>query len=216
MKKINTILFDLDGTLLDTNELNFQSYIHTFERFFPGEYTRETVVPFYGETLQVTFSKVAKDQAMTDEMLKTYRNFNIDKHDEMAVAFDDVEEVLEILHNAGYKMAIVTSKKKDFAMRGLKIIGIDKYFDEVVSYDCVKNPKPDAEPIHLALAKLGKTSDEAVMIGDNHQDIVSGKNAGTKTICVGWTIHEKAKMEKYNPDYFIEKMFDLLTLLKVL
>lgn len=215
MGEINTLLFDLDGTLLDTNELIIQSFLHTAETYFPGEYDREKVMAFYGDTLENSFGRVAKDEAMTAAMVKTYRTFNLAKHDEMAVAFDAVYEVLEKLHDAGYTMAIVTSKKLDTAIRGLKLIDIEKFFDVVVSSDCVKNPKPHAEPIEMALEKLGKTAEEAMMVGDNHHDIVSGQNANVKTVCVGWTIHGTEKMKSYHPDFIIDSMHELLAILNV-
>lgn len=215
MKKIDTLLFDLDGTLLDTNELIISSFLHTMETHFPGEYDREKVMRFYGGTLEDSFGSVAKDEAMTMEMVKTYRTFNLDKHDEMAVAFDGVYEVLEKLHNAGYKMAIVTSKKLDSAIRGLKLIDIEKFFDVVVSADCVQNHKPHHEPVEMALEKLGKAPDVAMMVGDNYHDIESGHSAGTKTVCVSWTIHDIEKMKSYHPDFIIETMHELLNVLAV-
>lgn len=215
MKNIDTILFDLDGTLLDTNELIIQTFLHTAEVYFPGEYDREKVMTFYGETLETTYGRIARDDEMVNEMIKTYHAFNSARHDEMVGTFDGVYEVLEKLHAAGYKMAIVSSKRRDMAIRGLKLFDIEKFFDVVVTADCVDNPKPHAEPIRMALEKLGKMAESAIMIGDNHHDIESGKNANVKSVCVGWTLHDIEMMRSYNPDFIINTMHDLLEILDV-
>ena len=208
---INTILFDLDGTLIDTNELIISTYLHTLEKYFPGKYTREDVLPFLGPTLHDVFG--AMDPDRVEEMVLEYRTYNLENHDALVKEFVGVMETIEILKKKGYKLAIVTTKREDVAFKGLRLMKLDSYFDVMIAYDHVKKVKPDPEPIYLALEKLGSKPKEALMVGDNFHDVLAGKNAGTKTAGVAWSIKGREYLAKYEPDYMLENMTDLLSIL---
>ncbi|WP_045518144.1 pyrophosphatase PpaX [Neobacillus niacini] len=208
---INTILFDLDGTLIDTNELIISTYLHTLEKYYPGKYTREDVLPFLGPTLHEVFG--AMDPERVEEMVLEYRTYNLANHDILVKEFIGVMETIETLKKKGYKLAIVTTKREDVAFKGLRLMKLDSFFDVMVAYDHVKKVKPDPEPIFLALEKLESKPEEALMVGDNFHDVLAGKNAGTKTAGVSWTIKGREYLAKYEPDYMLENMADLLTIL---
>jgi pyrophosphatase PpaX len=208
---ITTILFDLDGTLIDTNELIISTYLHTLEKYYPGKYTREDVLPFLGPTLHEVFEGMDPDRV--EEMILEYRTFNIANHDAMVKEFTGVIETLQVLKEKGYKLGIVTTKKHDVALKGVNLMKLEAFFDVVIAYDHVKKVKPDPEPIYLALEKLQAIPEEALMVGDNYHDVLAGKNAGTKTAGVAWTIKGREYLAKYEPDYMLENMTDLLTIL---
>jgi pyrophosphatase PpaX len=208
---ITTILFDLDGTLIDTNELIISTYLHTLEKYFPGKYGREDVLPFLGPTLHEVFG--AMDPERVEEMVLEYRTYNLANHDAFVKEFVGVMETVETLKKKGYKLAIVTTKREDVAFKGLRLMKLDSFFDVMIAYDHVKKVKPDPEPIFLALEKLGSKPEETLMVGDNFHDVLAGKNAGTKTAGVAWTIKGRDYLAKYEPDYMLENMTDLLTIL---
>jgi pyrophosphatase PpaX len=208
---INTILFDLDGTLIDTNELIISTYLHTLEKYFPGKYTREDVLPFLGPTLHEVFGEMDPDRV--EEMVLEYRTYNLANHDALVKEFVGVMETIETLKKKGYKLAIVTTKREDVAFKGLRLMKLDSYFDVMIAYDHVKKVKPDPEPIFLALEKLGSKPEEALMVGDNFHDVLAGKNAGTKTAGVAWSIKGREYLAKYEPDFMLENMTDLLRIL---
>jgi len=208
---INTILFDLDGTLIDTNELIISTYLHTLEKYYPGKYTREDVLPFLGPTLHEVFGKM--DPERVEEMVLEYRTYNLANHDALVKEFVGVMETIETLKKKGYKLAIVTTKREDVAFKGLRLMKLDSFFDVMIAYDHVKKVKPDPEPIFLALDKLGSKPEEALMVGDNFHDVLAGKNAGTKTAGVAWSIKGREYLAKYEPDFMLENMTDLLTIL---
>jgi pyrophosphatase PpaX len=208
---INTLLFDLDGTLIDTNELIISTYLHTLEKYYPGKYTREDVLPFLGPTLHEVFGKMDPDRV--EEMVLEYRTYNLANHDALVKEFVGVMETIETLKKKGYKLAIVTTKREDVAFKGLHLMKLDSYFDVMIAYDHVKKVKPDPEPIFLALEKLGSKPEEALMVGDNFHDVLAGKNAGTKTAGVAWSIKGREYLAKYEPDFMLENMTDLLTIL---
>ncbi|WP_423799582.1 pyrophosphatase PpaX [Neobacillus sp. SAB-20_R2A] len=209
--KITTILFDLDGTLIDTNELIIASYLHTLEKFYPGKYQREHVLPFMGPTLSEAFSTVDPEQV--DDMIAEYRAFNVANHDSFVKEFPGVFETIQALKEKGYKLAIVTTKRLDVAMMGLRLTKMDSFFDTVIALDHVTKVKPDPEPILKALEQLGSSPSEAMMVGDNLHDILGGKNAGVLTAGVAWSAKGRNHIAEQNPDYILEEMPDLLKIL---
>ncbi len=209
--KITTVLFDLDGTLIDTNELIIATYLHTLEKYYPSKYVREDVLPFLGPTLHEAFGGIDPDRV--EEMITEYRAFNIAKHDELVTEFPNVSETIKALKERGYKLGIVTTKRLDVAMMGLRLMNLEPFFEVIVAYEHVTRTKPDPEPIFKALEQLGSTPSESIMVGDNFHDILAGKNAGTMTAGCAWSIKGREYVASYEPDYMLENMADLLTVL---
>ncbi|WP_110112493.1 pyrophosphatase PpaX [Bacillus sp. CGMCC 1.16541] len=208
---VNTILFDLDGTLIDTNELIISSFMHTLDHFYPNQYTREDVHAFMGPPLYDTFVKMDKDRV--DEMVQYYRDYNISNHDVFVTEFEGVMEAVQWLYEQNYKLGIVTTKQRNTVMMGLKLTKLDQFFDVIVTIDDVEHAKPHPEPIEKALIQLNAKPEETLMIGDNHHDIVGGQNAGTKTAGVAWSAKGREHLAHYNPDFMLENMRDLIDIL---
>ena len=112
-------------------------------------------------------------------------------------------------------MAMVTSRLKNTTYQGLEKYEIIDYFDVVVTADDTDKHKPDPTPIHIALEKLSSTPEESLMLGDTMFDILCAKNAGVKSVLVGWAmaVTEEEKNGPDNPDYIIETAEALLELL---
>jgi pyrophosphatase PpaX len=153
------------------------------------------------------------DPNRVEEMVLDYRTYNLANHDALVKEFVGVMETIETLKIKGYKLGIVTTKREDVAFKGLRLMKLDSYFDVMIAYDHVKKVKPDPEPIFLALEKLGSKPEEALMVGDNFHDVLAGKNAGTKTAGVAWSIKGREYLAKYEPDFMLENMTDLLRIL---
>ena len=207
VKPITTLLFDFDGTLLDTNELIIGSFQHVLNGRFPGKFTREDILHFLGPPLIDSFNTIDPENA--EAMVTEYREWNHLMHDELAREFDGVSESLKQLKTSGLKMAIVSTKRNETIMRGLRLLDAEGIFDVIVGLDDVTRPKPDPEPILLALSKVGSTIEEALMIGDNSHDIEGGKNAGVRTAGVSWSIKGEAFLQSLNPDYMLQHLSDL-------
>ncbi len=148
-------------------------------------------------------------------MIQTYRDFNISNHDLLVKEFDGVYETVKTLKEKGYKLGIVTTKMMNTVKMGLVLSKLDQFFEVVVAIDHVKNIKPDPEPIFKALDQLDSVPEEAIMVGDNYHDILGGKNAGTKTAGVSWSLKGREALEEYGPDYMLDNMRDLLPILGV-
>lgn len=211
--KINTLLFDLDGTLINTNELIIESFLHTLNKYYPDKYKREDIFPFIGPTLYETFESINPEKM--EEMVQIYRKFNHEQHDKLVTEFETVFETIQTLKEKGFKLGIVTTKIRTTVNMGLKLTKLDQFFDVVVTLDDVEHAKPNPEPIFKALEQLDAKPEEAIMVGDNHHDIGAGKNAGTKTAGVAWSIKGRDYIESFQPDYVLDKMSDLLAIVGV-
>lgn len=202
---IRTLLFDLDGTLIDTNPLILKSFEHTLSYYYPDRtFTEAELLPFIGPTLEKSFSAMNTEQ--WKEMVAFYRSYNIAMHDALVLEYPGVLDGLRRLHEAGYKMAVVTSKSRRVALRGIELFGLTSLFDAVIAADDVTEEKPAVEPFEKAMQLLGSTPDETIMVGDNDTDILGGKNAGLKTVAVGWAIKGRAYLEALEPDVIIDSM----------
>lgn len=212
-RNLKTALFDLDGTLINTNELIINSFLHTLNKYYPNQYQREDVLPFMGPSLHETFSAI--NPKMVNELIAEYRKYNLAQHDLLVTEFEGVYETIMTLQQAGFKLGIVTTKLHDVVEKGLKLSRLHGFFEVVVALDHVTKAKPDPEPVLKALDLLDSHPEEAIMVGDNYHDILAGKNAGTMTAGVAWTAKGRDYLTKFEPDYMLERMADLLPILGV-
>ena len=209
---MKALLFDFDGTLLNTNDLILDTFMHVLGEKFPGQYTREDCLRFIGPSLTETFDEVTPGE--TEEMIAKYQEFNMAHHDELVKGYDNVVETLQQLHNMGVRMAIVSTKRRSSLARGMKLMNIEHLFETIVGFDDVEHVKPHPEPVLVALERLGVEKDNAIMIGDNHHDIVAGQNAGVQTAGVSWSVKGADYLRTFNPDYMLEHMQDLIEIVK--
>lgn len=208
---IRTVLFDLDGTLIDTNELIMASFKHTFAKF-QLSFTDEEISTFNGPPLEETFYNIDPERA--DEMLKVYRKHNIKHHRHYVKVFPQVIETLKKLKQKGIKLAIVTSKMRKSALIGIEETGLLPFFPVIITCDDVDHPKPHPEPVLKALNHLNRQAKSAIMVGDNYHDIVSGQRANVLTAGVAWSSKGESFLQAYHPTYMLKEMKDLLRIIE--
>ena len=209
---IRTILFDLDGTLIDSNQLIHASFDYTFKQF-NLTFTEEEILEFNGPPLIDTFKKI--DPIKVDEMVETYRQHNYLVHDEYVRVFPKVVETLKQLKDRQVKLGIVTTKMANGVKMGIEKTGISDFFDTVITFDDVKHPKPHPEPVLKAMHALDAEASSTLMVGDNSHDIEAGKSAGIKTAAVAWSLKGKDRLLTYNPTIMLEEMTDILRYVEV-
>lgn len=210
---IKAVLFDLDGTLLDTNELIYKSFYYTFKEGLNLELSKDQITSMFGQPLQDSFKDYSKEEEI-DNLIKMYREYNESLHDNMCDAFLGVNELLNELKRRNIKIGIVTSKRDILARRGMEIANIIDYMDVIVTPECTDKHKPNREPAIYACNKLNIEPKEAIMVGDSHFDLMCGKDAGCKTCGVKYTALDIKRLEEVNPDYFIDEPMDLLDFIK--
>ncbi len=209
--KYDTVLFDLDGTLLNTRELINRSFVHTFEHFRPDHVlTDEELDSFFGPSLRQTFSRYSTDEQEIEEMIQYYREFNVSSHDEMVTAFPGAKSLIRTLARKGYKLGVVSSKKTDLVEHGLEIFGMRDKIKVIIGEEDVKNPKPDPEGILEAMRILD--SKKALYVGDGVGDREAGKNAGIDTIGVLYS-DRKEQILAAEPTYTIHSLDQILAIL---
>lgn len=206
------VLFDVDGTLLDTVELIIQSYQHTFRTHLGREVPEERILAGIGSPLVDHLSLYAADPGEVATMVETYRAFNMTNHDRLTKVFPGVQETVRSLAEQGLKLGVVSSKIRRPVLRGLQLFDLSRYFQTAVCLEDTERHKPDPAPVLLALEQLGVAAEDALMVGDSPADLEAGRRAGTATAAVGWSTFSRAQLAYANPDYVLERMEDLLAL----
>jgi len=213
--KFSCVLFDLDGTLIDTRGLIFASFEYTFEKYFPDyKLTDDELESFFGPTLHETFKRYCDDEAKIEEMIAYYRAFNEERHNEYAKPFDNVKEVVRLLHKKGYKLGVVSSKRREAISLGLSLCGIEDYMDVIIG-EGEAIPKPSPDGINKALEALYPDGHEGLNImyvGDHPNDILAAKAANVKSVGVMYS-SKRDLIDEENPDYEIYRFIDLLEIL---
>ena len=216
MKKIDTILFDLDGTLINTNDIIIESFKEVFRVHFPKQQpSRERILTFIGPTLQQTFGQYTNDQNLINEMIKTYRSFYIEYEVGNHELYPDVLEVVTKLKLQGYNLGILTSKFTEAAWPSYTHYGLDKIFDSFTGLDDVIHPKPDKNAVETALSNFPNHK-QVIMIGDNQGDIMAGINAGIYGAGVAWSIKGEAHLQEVNPDFMLKDMNDIFRVIDII
>ncbi|HEV2670877.1 MAG TPA: pyrophosphatase PpaX [Gemmatimonadales bacterium] len=208
---LTTVLFDLDGTIIDSIELILRSYRHTMQLHRGDEPMPpdEMWINGLGTPLWAQFGQITEDKEEIEAMVQTYRTYNLTHHDALVKPYEGVVDEIRRLKDAGMRLGVVTSKLRDGAMRGLRISELDDVFDIVIGCDDVTNSKPHPEPVLKAVAALGVQHPETAFVGDSRHDMESGRAAGVKTAAVLWGPFDRAHLADLAPDYWLEKPADL-------
>ncbi|MTI53451.1 pyrophosphatase PpaX [Geosporobacter ferrireducens] len=209
---VKYILFDLDGTLLDTNELIIQSFQHTYKEHLKKDVPREFIIQSFGEILRTTLERECKD--CVEEALTTYRSFQQERFERYITLHLGVREALEKLSARGYRLGVVTSRLNDSALRGLKYFGMEDFFDSIIGADDTNKHKPDPTPARMALEAMGGNAQEAVLVGDSPFDIQCAKNTGMRSVAVSWSALPREVYMQYHPDYVVDTMEELVELIE--
>lgn len=205
------VLFDLDGTLIDSIELILLSAQFAFNKCgldCPSDAEWLTGV---GRPLPAMFGHFAPGRE--SQLIDAYREYQLANHDLLVRAYDGVPEMLGELSSRGHRMAIVTSKTYVLAMRGLVHTGIDQFFETVVGMDACKRHKPDPEPVRIALERLSCGTNGAWFAGDSVHDMESGNAAGVTTIGTLWGPFKESDLAPSRPAFLARTPADVVELI---
>ncbi|MFO7586956.1 MAG: HAD hydrolase-like protein [Gemmatimonadota bacterium] len=210
-----TVVFDLDGTLIDSEGLILASFRHTMRRHLgeapPDEAWRATI----GRPLVVQVRDFARSDEEAEAMVRTYTEHNLANHDRLVRPFAGIRESVEALRARDLRLAIATSKRRVATRMGLAACGLpEDWFAAIVTADDVTRFKPEPEPVLKALAGAGETEPgRAVYVGDSVHDMRSGRSAGVRTAAVLWGPNGRDVLEPEEPDWLVETPAELTALL---
>lgn len=209
MGTVKAVLFDVDGTLLDTKEFIFQSFEHTLKTHGLPKKSREEINRVVGRPLEECYRELAPS-LNPKSLCETHRLFQ-EENLELSSPFPKTRETLKRLKEKGLKIAAVTTRSRRTSKKTLEIAGLFDFIDVFVSAEDVKNHKPHPEPILQALKHLQIDCESAVMVGDTGIDIAAGKNAGLRgTIGVTYGFGGRKKIVASNPDFVVNDIAEVV------
>lgn len=207
---IETVLFDLDGTIIDTNEMIITSFMRVFEKGPKGPLTREEIIPHMGTTLEHQL-QIFSGMEDVSSLVPLYRTYSNKYHDEMVRPFPFVNEVVEWLYAQEIPMGIVTTKIRPTTLMTLEKFNLAKYMSAIVTVNDVEHPKPHPEPVLKAIEAIGCNPETTLMVGDSSVDIQSAKAAGVLAAGVAWSLKGEQILRDYGADYIMKDMRDIYT-----
>lgn len=210
------VLFDLDGTLVDSIGLLVASMEYAFEQRTHRPPVDEWIA-MIGTPLDAMIRAWAEDDDDLVTLRARYREFQIANHDAQTTPYRGVVETVRALHAAGHPLAVVTSKLEVGARRSLKLIGVEECFGAVVGIDATERHKPLPEPVWHALALLGDVPPaRAIFVGDSTHDMNAGNAAGVVTAAATWGPFSRAQLEAAHPQHWLREMAELPPLVRAL
>ena len=207
--RFRTVLFDLDGTVIDSGAIILASMRHAAHTVLGREYPEEELMAAVGGP-GLEAQMEALDPHRVEELVRVYREHNEPLHDTLECCVG-MEDVLTRLKDEGRRLGIVTAKRRLTVQMAFDRLPIERFFDVIVGGDETERLKPDPQPLLLALDRLGEEPDDAVYVGDSPFDIRAAKAAGMHAIGVTWgRIHDRARLEQEEPDAIVDTAEELL------
>lgn len=200
----DALLFDLDGTLIDSIELIMRSMRHAFDGHPTASPTDAEWRALIGRPLRDSFREFVTEEAEVDHLFGRYREYQLEHHDRLVRPYDGIVAAIQGFAAAGHPMAIVTSKADWLALRALAHVGLDTAISVVVGCDSCTRHKPHPEPVERALALLRAAPEDAIFVGDSPHDVESGRAARVRTIGVTWGASGRDELARAGADLVID------------
>ena len=205
-KLFDGFIFDVDGTLTSTNQLIFDSFNFIAKKYLNRKFTDEEIVAMFGPTEDVILKKWCEDKF--DEARIEYYKYYSDNHWK-AKLYPGINDILDYLKNKKFPLGIFTGKGREATMITLKKLGVDHYFDLIVTGDDVANHKPSAEGILKFVNHFKLKNERVLMIGDSVSDVKASKEAGIKVASALWDSYAHEKVKTLQSDYYFYSVEEL-------
>jgi len=210
--RYETVLFDLDGTLIDSGAAILASFHHATETVLGRRYEDDLIMASVGGH-GIRRQMAAFDEERVDDLIAAYRAHNMELYRDICL-FPGVEPVLERLRDDGRRLGVVTVKSRMTVDLTFDLLPLGEYFEVAVNGDDVTEHKPDPAGIFLALERLGAGPESAAYVGDSPFDLQAAQAAGIGTIGVTWGgIHGRDRLEPEHPDALVDRPEELLGVL---
>ena len=203
LRSFRCVVFDMDGTLTNTNALIFHSFNHLAEEYLGKHLTPEEIIAFFGPPEEGAVEKMLGADFLPEAMKKYYA-FYSDKHDEFASLHEGMREVLEFLKQHGIARGLFTGKGRQATEISLEKFGIADLFDAVITGDDVAEYKPSGDGLRRIMQRLAVRPEETLMVGDAVGDIVAARDAGVAIASVLWDSYGKRDVLKMDSDFLFD------------
>lgn len=213
MNRFSCIIFDLDGTLAQTNELIFTSFNHVAQKYSGKVFSPNEITAMFGPPEEGALEQIVGKERL-EEALEEFLKYYDEHHPAMATVYEGVREILHYLQCKGVLLALFTGKGKHTAMITLKHLGLLRYFDLIVTGHDVKNHKPSSEGIQKVLSTFGLEPNQVLMVGDSVADIIAAREAGVKVAAVVWDSYSKEKIMQMDVEYLFHTVAEFSQWLK--
>ena len=207
------VVFDLDGTLVDSVELIALSFQHAIREVLGREASREEAMQHVCTPLREQMACISPERA--DELVAVFREFNHREHDRMLKLYDGMLDLLNRLTKAGVRLGLVTSKSRPTTQMAFDLTGIEPYFDATVCCDEAPGNKPSADPILYCLAALEIAPGDAAYVGDSPSDIQAARAAHVTAIAVTWGVFDAPTLAAEKPQELVHTIPELADVLGV-
>jgi pyrophosphatase PpaX len=211
--RYGTVLFDLDGTVVDSGAMILASFQHATRTVLSREIPEHELLSAVGGP-GLREQMEAIDAARVEELIEVYSLHNAGLHDELQPCVG-ILDALERLSAEGRCMAVVTAKRKTTLALAFEVLPeLSRFFDVTVGAEDTTRHKPNPDPLLLALERLRANADDAAYVGDSPFDVQAAKAAGVGAIAVTWgRIHSRERLEREQPDVIIDTVEELLGVL---
>jgi pyrophosphatase PpaX len=203
------VLFDLDGTVIDSGGIILASMRHATREVLGREYGDEELMQTVGGP-GLEAQMRAFDPDRVEELVTVYRAHNEPLHEEL-MCCTGMEDALERLRADGRRLGVVTAKRRETVQLAFAHVPLGHLFEVVVGGDETERHKPDPQPLLLAAERFGAVPEETAYVGDSPFDVRAAKAAGMGSIAVTWgRIHDRARLEHEQPDAIVDTAEELL------
>ena len=205
------VLFDLDGTLINTNELIFQSYDYALDKVLHTNLPRNVLTDTFGKPLQQIMQELGGAQA--EPLREAFVAYTL-AHEDQITLFPHVEETLIQLKASGIDVALVTSRLYQGALRDLNLFELVPYFDAIITPEATQKHKPHPEPAQKAAAALHLHPHQVIFVGDSSHDLQCGRSAGCQTAVVSYSVFPQNELLQCQPHYIIDDLLELVEIVQ--
>lgn len=208
---IKLILFDLDGTLVDTSKDITTALNYALKQYGIKEHSVQETISMVGEGITRLIEKILGDKKihMRDEIIRRFIEYYSEHLSDYSREFPYVRETLDQLN--GYKKAVISNKRESLSVELLEKLDLLKYFNLVAGSDTTSEKKPSPVPIFHIMEKLDTKTYETMIVGDSNFDIEAGKKAGIKTVAVTYGYRERQYLQ--DADHIIDSLKELIFLI---
>lgn len=206
IKLFDGFIFDVDGTLTSTNQLIFDSFNFIAKKYLNRKFSDEEIISMFGPTEDVILKEWCGDKF--EEAKAEYYKYYSDYHWK-AKLYPGMKEILDYLKNNNFPLGIFTGKGKEATMITLNKLGIDNYFDLIVTGDDVNNHKPSSEGIIKFVNHFGLKPEKVLMIGDSVSDVIASNEAGAKIASALWDSYGIEEVKTLKSDYYFHSVEEL-------